>query len=504
VQSAQPSHPAHVPASLLSKFRSDRKRLPLHPREKAVLTLVAVHLCFLPWALGTMRPWGQITSLCLATIGIVLALIPRNYTADQSGGPAMRLTMWPRLLRFPIFWIGLTLLAYIAVQGFNPSWVWTRNATTWWLVRVNDIPWLPTSVDTPFERFNVWRQFIIYTSSWLTVCTVWTGFTRRRSLQILVAILVGNALALALVGFLQEILHADTIVGLMKREDDLSPFSSFINKNHAGAYLSLTTVMTAALATWYFDQGERKMKKSTPAGILALASIFLAGTVLFTLSRGASIALGLCAVFFFGWLILRRKLQANRGGNPAVSRAVTVIFIVALVGTANYVDFSHVFKGFDRLIKQQTNEESVRARLYAYEASKTMLGDHWVRGVGAGGFRYLFPEYIKKYPRAYEGGQLFWEHAHNDWLEIPIDLGLVGTLLLVGGALWWMVWLTGHSAVWHSLAVPMLLGCSQTLFHAWFDFPLQCPAILATWCALVAISARWIEIESADGSTTRG
>ena len=45
-----------------------------------------------------------------------------------------------------------------------------------------------------------------------------------------------------------------------------------------------------------------------------------------------------------------------------------------------------------------------------------MLRDYWQRGVGSGGFRYLFPEYIKHYPSAYQGGQLFWEHAHNDWL----------------------------------------------------------------------------------------
>ena len=39
-----------------------------------------------------------------------------------------------------------------------------------------------------------------------------------------------------------------------------------------------------------------------------------------------------------------------------------------------------------------------------------------------------------------------------------------------------------------------LLGWLQTLMHAWFDFPLQCPAILLTWCALLTAAGRWVEI----------
>lgn len=70
-------------SKLLSHFRASKQRLPLHPLEKAVLAAVAIHLCFLPWALGTMHVWSQITSLVLATIGFLLALIPRTYSGDN-------------------------------------------------------------------------------------------------------------------------------------------------------------------------------------------------------------------------------------------------------------------------------------------------------------------------------------------------------------------------------------------------------------------------------------
>src|SRR5882757_308586 len=229
----------------LEHFRSDRKHLSLHPLEKAVLWAVALHLCFLPWALGTMHVWSQVTSLALSAVGMMLALIPRNYPSGLSGGPAMRLTMWPRLLHFPIFWIGLALLAYIALQASNPSWVWERSTTQWWLRRVDDTSWLPTSVDTPFERFDIWRQFIIYVSAWLTVCTVWTGFTRRRSLQMLLVVLIINAGLLGLEGFIQPIVTPYRVLGILPWPPETTPFASFIYKNHAGAYFALLAFTAA-------------------------------------------------------------------------------------------------------------------------------------------------------------------------------------------------------------------------------------------------------------------
>src|SRR5215216_2878024 len=70
----------------LDHFRATKRRLPLHPLEKAVLAIVAAHLCFLPWALGGMTAWSQITSLALAALGMIIALIPRTYAGDLNPG----------------------------------------------------------------------------------------------------------------------------------------------------------------------------------------------------------------------------------------------------------------------------------------------------------------------------------------------------------------------------------------------------------------------------------
>lgn len=515
------------PATLLARFRSHKKRLPLHPLERAVLTVVALHLCFLPWALGTMHAWSQITSLCISAVGFLFALCPRTYSGDyalavpaqalgsrvsapgqpdsklqtpnprpQTRAAAYRVSAMPRLVRFPIFWIGLALLTYIAIQGFNPSWVWERNATHWWLRRVTDIPWLPTSVDTPFERFNVWRQFIIYASAWLTVCTVWIGFTRRRSLELLLVTILINAGLLAVVGFIDPILSPASFLGLRQWSPGATPFASFIYKNHAGAYFALATSLTLAMAVWVHHNGMRKGHKSTPAGILIFVAFLLVAGVLASESRGATITVSAFLLAVSSWMLLRNLIVPSpTSGNRTVSTLMVLVFSLALVGAVKYLDFSVMSNRLGAITKDPNH--AIGERLLAYDAGQTMLADHWERGTGAGSFRHLFTEYIKKHPSIYAGGRLFWDHAHRDWLEIPIELGVVGSLLLLIGGAYAVIVCFRRQVTWHPLAAPLLLGCSQTLAHAWFDFPFQCPAILVTWLTFVTVSARWLELDLA-------
>jgi hypothetical protein len=147
----------------LEQFRATPRRLPLHPLENALLWIAAAHLIFLPWALGAMSWWSQAVSLALAVIGFAVALIPRNYSEELTAGAGFRLVMWPRLVRFPIFWAGLLLLAYIVVQGLNPAWTYMSNDRGWWMQQRSHTTWLPSGVDGRFFfGGGPWRTLIIY------------------------------------------------------------------------------------------------------------------------------------------------------------------------------------------------------------------------------------------------------------------------------------------------------------------------------------------------------
>jgi hypothetical protein len=477
----------------MEAFRGERRQVPIEPAEKCLLGALGVHVCFLPWAIGTMHVWSQVVSLGLGFVGFVFAL--------RVGGANGRVDFdspAARLRRFPVFWLGIGLLAYIAIQAANPWMAYVRNQTSWWIIRSIDIPWLPAGIEAPFTEANAWRQLVIYSSAWLVSCSAWAGLTRSRSWRILLGMMIVNGVALAGLLVFQRA-TGDTrlpwpLTALTNR-DNL--FASFVYHNHAGAYLGLMTMTAVSMATWGYDRGVRTQKKSTPSAVIGLVALFLGAAVLFTLSRGATLVLGTSLAEFAVWIYLRHRFRPSDSGTDSrVSMVLSIIFGAFIIYVGCSINFSAISNRFDSLIQGRSNEQSVSSRLEARSAGYALLSDYGWRGVGAGGFRYIFPNYVQRYPDIYENGQLFWEHVHDDWLEIPIELGAVGSLLLLALASYFVSICVRNRVVWYSSSVPILFGCLGTLLHAWMDFPFQCPAILVTWCLLVTMACKSLQTEA--------
>jgi hypothetical protein len=493
-----PPPPRTAPKDRLHLFRSPRSHQPIHSAERTLLWLLIAHLSLMPWALGSMWWQTQLASLAFSLTSIVIALLPRRY--DPLGQPAFTLYTWPKLLRFPPFWLGLILLLYMALQGTNPWWAYQTSATRWWLTPRREIFWLPVSITAPFVRFNLWRQVIIYADTLLTVCSIWVGLTQRRSIRILLGALVGNACLLGVVLAAQNTLQNHRIPWPLTELTKWPLSATFVYENHAGAYFALIAFSAVALGIWSFDYGKSALKKSTPAGLWSLLALYLSGAVVFTLSRGAILCLGLALGGFGLWLLLWRRRQPRDTGNLPVKFLLAALVAVSILAAIRYLDFSAISARFDLLTHERGQEGSVAGRIMARSASIDLWRAHGLRGIGAGGFRYLFPEYLQKYPSIFQGGNLYWEHAHCDWLEIPIELGLFGDLIILAAFLWSLRVFCSPEVLWNPLAVALLFGCFQTLVHATFDFPFQCPAILVTWCALIALAGRWSELTGTGAS----
>ncbi|MBC8010579.1 MAG: O-antigen ligase domain-containing protein, partial [Burkholderiales bacterium] len=202
-----PSYPVRPPspkANLVQAFRGEvRATVPLHPLERALVVLASLHLCFLPWAMGARSPWAQVVSLGFAVVIFVLALWPRLYTGELAPEKDFTLHTWPRLLRFPIFWLGLLFLGYIAAGALNPAWQYVNDGKVWYIESLPHTDLLPSSIAAPFERMNAWRMLVIYGSAWLLVCSLWTAITRRAAAQTILTAVVVNGAVLALIGILQ-------------------------------------------------------------------------------------------------------------------------------------------------------------------------------------------------------------------------------------------------------------------------------------------------------------
>src|SRR5882724_5740060 len=127
----------------LEYFRAQAPRPNLHPLEKTLLWIVAGHLVFLPWALGTMHVWSQVVSAGFSAMALIIAVVPRNYYESTARLTPLRYHPVGRLLRFPIFWLGLAFVCYVLIQALNPAWIYETDGKRWWLRRIEEIPWLP-------------------------------------------------------------------------------------------------------------------------------------------------------------------------------------------------------------------------------------------------------------------------------------------------------------------------------------------------------------------------
>ncbi len=486
----------------VEQFRGPSKRLAIHPLENALLWVVGAHLVILPWALGTVRLPAQIISLVLSSFGFLLCLLPRNYTAEHTGGPSIRLSPVPRLLKFPIFWFGLGLLGLIVIQALNPAWEYQSNGKLWWMRRVSYATWLPHGVRAPFTQppgialFGPWRMLVIYASAFFTVCAIWVGFTRRRTLQRLFLVLAANAVALSIFGLAQRLLGSTKIFGFI---DSVNPlfFSSFIYKNHAGAYLFLGLSIACGLGGWYYVRGVRRLEKSSPAGLFAFFMTCIAVSVLVSYARGATLTMlvYLCVVvavfIYYQWRL------------PAVARSPVITIALLLVFgffLKTGMTALHSELAWDRLRQAFARDDlAIDSRETAFRASWDMFRDYWGLGAGSGSFPFVFPKYQQYYPSI--ATHQFWPHVHNDVLEIPLELGIPGMLLIVPGFAFWALVLLRNYAWENPLSSAVILGCVSLIGMSLGDFYFYCPAVLITWCALWPAAARWAELEE---QRTRG
>jgi O-antigen ligase len=90
-------------------------------------------------------------------------------------------------------------------------------------------------------------------------------------------------------------------------------------------------------------------------------------------------------------------------------------------------------------------------------------------GHGLGAFETAYPAEAR-----FDNG-LVVDHAHNDWLEFAVEVGVPSTVPMAGLAIWTMVAVRRH---WWALGVPAVF------LHALTDYPLHKPA-LAGWMVVM-------------------
>ncbi|MBP6505922.1 MAG: O-antigen ligase family protein [Opitutaceae bacterium] len=492
------------PFGSAAALRPPAKQYSLHPLERTLAGIVIALLVFLPWALGGMRLWGQWIALALATLAFVVALIPRNYTERHHASGHLRLYMFPKLYKFPLFWLGLIYFALIVCQILNPAWTYRSSSAGWWLEAIDYIKWLPHGLEgTPFKVMNGWRTLMIHGTAWLMVCALWIGITRRRALLVLLITLACNAVLLGCLAIAQRVTGTDAIFWSVPSSNII--WGTFFYRNHAAAWFNLMVPITCGLAAWFQLRALKSFAKSSPAAVLTFLALFLSVIVVGSHSRGGVISLVVFIVTFFVAYVIRHLTLPAYPRRRLVIGVLGVLFCFFAVQGLRELNAKETWSRFDDILKG--NDESVLSRRLATRATFDMWQDDPWLGHGAGGYRFLFPLYQQQYPAIwaekrwdnktkttkYDGRRLLWENAHNDPVQALAELGILGVGLLTAGGIWWLVAAIQRGVFTNLMGLSLSFGLAAILAHSWGEFVFHCPAILLTWLALLTITLLWCE-----------
>jgi O-antigen ligase len=110
-------------------------------------------------------------------------------------------------------------------------------------------------------------------------------------------------------------------------------------------------------------------------------------------------------------------------------------------------------------------------------------------GTGPGTFVYAYQFFEKK-----SDGTLL-RHAHNDYLEIPAESGIVGGAVLVAlafgalGVLFWK-WLERRDSLPKGIGLGCMVGIIAILIHSVADFNLRIPSNAVYFLTLYALGMK--------------
>ena len=284
------------------------------------------------------------------------------------------------------------------------------------------IPFAPFCVDIP-EHFNVVLWFVPA----LTAMLAARHALSRTGKRILIEMLVWNAVALAVLGFIQQATDAKAPFWVEDVRKGVF-FSSFGYVN-----MGLTRVYEVA-AMPPVDQGksiaQQLLMRFIRANYPLVAAAICMYAVLATLCRAAMLSMIVAAAFAFlyyeGRLLCARSNRAKNLKKAAFGLAGGAIIVISMFifGPAHWT------KELKTVSSHAVLDRMSGKAQYHSRVATAILQDHPLFGVGGWGYRHLCTKYMTN-DELKQLQTLGGANVHNDYLQFLCEHGTVGFGLLV-------------------------------------------------------------------------
>ena len=447
-------------------------------RAKLEPTLFAAFMAVLVWAplpFASNRIWGG-ALLAALVFGLLTAWLIL-YTAGRA---QLDSKVWLKA-RLPLglfllvqAWVFLQILDIprFLVEALSPQ------AYAWHIKQ----GWLSLSLDAEAGKYYLLRGCTYTAGFFLAIALVNTHQRVKMLLQVLVfsgtlqatygAFMVLSGLELGF--FVEKYVGRGVATG------------TFVNRNHLAGYLVMCLsagigLLLSQMATEFARSWKERLRRwlqllLSPKIRLRLYLAIMVVALVLTRARMGNIA-------FFTALGVAGAvaLYAGRRFSPRVVAFLASLFLVDMLILGKWF-------GFDKLLQrlEQTNIPT-EGRRWSNEYSLDYLADFPLTGSGGGSFYGIFPNYQ---PQDFPG---FYQHAHNDYLEFSIELGVPAAGVLaavVALALWSAYQVQRHrrTALYKGAGFTVTMTILWAAIHSSTDFNLQIPANALTFVTILALA----------------
>ena len=333
----------------------------------------------------------------------------------------------------------------------------------------------------------------------------------RRFIQVMMASILAFGLLIALLGLANWATWNGKILWILTPSDWASggqvllrACGPFVNPDDFANYLAI--LLPLALAGTFYNVPLRYTPRITGFKLVSASGLFvITMAILLSLSRGgwAASAAGIAAFFILAAVPLpaaHQETPAHHGAPPPSPflrwrwRPLTVGLTMVVGATALAAVIlgptiaHHAAARLEGTVS--TNAEfGLVGRLSIWQGTIAMIREYPLLGVGLGAWPVAFPHY-----RVPPWFPLTYREAHNDYLQLLAETGVVGVLLLVA------LFATILAILFRArrrlgiedwlLLVPLMAAIPAMAVHEIFEFCLRIPANALLFTVLVALAVR--------------
>lgn len=317
-----------------------------------------------------------------------------------------------------------------------------------------------------FTPYVTKQKLLLYVSYAMFYLVISNYISRRKQIKRLFWIVFSIAIIESSLGVLQF------IIGLS--HSSLTRASgTYINPNNYAGFLGMIVPLSLGFAISMSEEGIgliRGFKRFTEVRyfkqfLILFATGFFALGLIFSESRGGIFSLAGSIVFFYFLLSWGKKARS-------ISWSM-IIFLVILVCYAAWI-------GLDPVIARYSETEAgLAGRVAVWKDTLQIIKHFPTVGTGLGSYALSFTLFKNQ-----ASLPLTYSHAHNDYLELAAETGLIGFILVLSG----MILIFRKALVYvktfpyrndplrYYLAIGSVSGIISMLIHAFTEFNFQIPA----------------------------